>query len=129
MSANERQVGGEHYRSEYQHWDFAADAELGYFEGQISKYAMRHRFKNGLQDLEKSIHFTDKLVELVITVGYPPMRRTLRPGLVEHFGRCNKLTDSEVMLLRMLLRWRSVDDLGALRKDLTFMCRQYDPAL
>jgi len=61
-SANDRQVGGKHYASAYQHWDFVLDAKLGYFEGQITKYLSRHRKKNGLQDAEKALHFAEKLL-------------------------------------------------------------------
>lgn len=43
MSANEVQVGGTHYRSAYQHWDFVIDADLNYFTGQITKYISRWR--------------------------------------------------------------------------------------
>jgi len=65
MQANEMQVGGQHYQSEYQHWDFVQDALMGlYLEGQITKYISRWRKKNGIQDLEKALHFTRKLYEI-----------------------------------------------------------------
>jgi hypothetical protein len=38
--------------------------ELNYFEGQITKYVLRHRFKNGLQDLQKAAHFLEKYKEV-----------------------------------------------------------------
>ena len=63
--ANKRQVGGSHYASAYQHWDFAAELfGPGYFKGQATKYVMRARKKNGIQDLEKALHFLDKLAEV-----------------------------------------------------------------
>lgn len=65
MNANTMQVGGTHYVGKYQHWDFAADLRLGYFEGQITKYVSRWRKKNGVQDVEKAMHFLTKLIELV----------------------------------------------------------------
>lgn len=65
MNANHNQVGGEHYKSEYQHWDFVADVGMNYFEGQITKYVYRWRKKNGLQDLEKARHFAQKYRELI----------------------------------------------------------------
>ena len=64
-SANTRQVGGKHYNSQYQHWDFAHEAfGDGYFQGQITKYVFRWRKKNGLEDLNKAAHFLQKLIEL-----------------------------------------------------------------
>lgn len=68
MTANLRQVGGEHYRSEYQHWDWARDIGLNPMQYQVSKYVSRSRKKNGLQDLEKALHFAEKELEnMVVT--------------------------------------------------------------
>ena len=64
MTANEKQVGGEHYKSAIQHWDYAASHEFDYFQGQITKYVTRWKKKNGLQDLEKALHFLEKYIEL-----------------------------------------------------------------
>ena len=64
--ANKRQVGGIHYRGgEYQHWDWVADNfGRGYFQGQITRYVSRWRLKNGKEDLQKALHYLDKLEEL-----------------------------------------------------------------
>jgi len=70
MLANERQVGGNHYRqlasaSGEQHWDRQWRLHgRGYFIGQITRYAERYHLKNGLEDLDKIIHYTEKLKEL-----------------------------------------------------------------
>lgn len=67
MSANDEQVGGDHYKIETgeQHWDrqfrlFGA----GYFVGSITKYVERYNSKNGIEDLKKAKHFIEKLIEL-----------------------------------------------------------------
>jgi len=66
MKANDTQVGGLHYRTGYQHWDFVIEhLENRYLEGQITKYVTRWRRKNGLQDLMKASHFLVKLIEAV----------------------------------------------------------------
>lgn len=63
--ANERQVGGDHYKTEgLQHWDIVHMFGLDYFQGQITKYLFRWRKKNGLEDLEKARHYLDKYIEL-----------------------------------------------------------------
>lgn len=62
--ANDRQVGGEHYRSPIQHWDYVLANDIPYLEAQIIKYITRHKKKNGLQDLAKAHHFLDKLIEV-----------------------------------------------------------------
>lgn len=61
--ANSRQVGGGHYAAPIQHWDFAASQGFDYFQGQITKYVTRWRKKNGIQDLEKALHFLQKYIE------------------------------------------------------------------
>lgn len=66
-SANDRQVGGDHYKTDGlrpQHWDLVDLYEWDYFQGQITKYLMRWRKKNGIEDLEKARHYLDKYIEL-----------------------------------------------------------------
>ncbi len=64
MSANERQVGGDHYQKQkIQHWDFVLSNNIPYMEAQIIKYVSRWRDKNGFEDLEKAKHFLEKLIE------------------------------------------------------------------
>ena len=73
MSANEKQIAGEHYKEaghcphckgELQHWDMVDMFGLDYFQGQITKYVMRWHRKNGVQDLMKAQHFIEKYIEL-----------------------------------------------------------------
>jgi hypothetical protein len=63
-SANLNQVGGRHYKTSIEHWDFVVANDLNYFEGQITKYAARCRKKAGKQDLLKARHFIDKYLEV-----------------------------------------------------------------
>lgn len=63
--ANERQVAGNHYGlTDLQHWDLVDIFNWDYFQGQITKYVMRWKNKNGVQDLEKAAHFLEKYIEL-----------------------------------------------------------------
>lgn len=66
MSANNRQVGGNHYKTGgEEHWDRQWRLYgRGYFIGCITKYVERYHEKNGLQDLQKAQHFLEKLIEL-----------------------------------------------------------------
>ena len=52
MRASDRQVGGNHYEAEVQHWDYAVRSETPNLEYAASKYVARWRNKNGVQDLE-----------------------------------------------------------------------------
>lgn len=67
MSANDKQVAGNHYQQKEgeQHWDRVYRLYgRGYFIGCATKYLERYHLKNGKQDLEKAIHFIEKLIEL-----------------------------------------------------------------
>ena len=67
MSANEIQVGGDHYKVKtIQPWDFIAANNLGFFEGNIVKYVTRWRDKAGVDDLRKAKHYLEKLIELEV---------------------------------------------------------------
>lgn len=81
MAANDRQVGGSHYKKsggKPQHWDWAAD--MPYLEGRCTAYIERHSRKNGLADIEKAFHFLQKIaevrygVEVQVTMGPTPPR-------------------------------------------------------
>ena len=60
---SDTQVGGTHYLSSIQAWDYILANDLGYLEGNIIKYVTRHKKKNGVQDLEKALHYLQKLIE------------------------------------------------------------------
>lgn len=64
MKANDRQVGGEHYKSSIQHWDYVIANDLDYFQAQITKYVTRWKKKDGIEALEKARHFLDKYIEV-----------------------------------------------------------------
>jgi len=66
MSANARQVGGDHYKTGgEEHWDRQWRLYgRGYFVGCITKYVERYHEKNGMQDLKKAQHFLEKMIEL-----------------------------------------------------------------
>jgi hypothetical protein len=94
MSANETQVGGDHYKSKaIQPWDYIAGNNIGYLEGSIIKYISRHRDKGGLEDLQKAQHFLAKLIEIeadraIKTTGVSrgELLKEILPGLNELFG-------------------------------------------
>lgn len=65
MSANDKQVGGDHYKGKaVQPWDYIVGNGIGYLEGNVIKYVSRWRDKGGVADLEKARHYLDKLIEL-----------------------------------------------------------------
>ena len=64
QKATEIQVGGSHYnRYAIQPTEFIHKNEIPFIEGNIIKYIIRHRHKNGLEDLKKARHYIDLLIE------------------------------------------------------------------
>lgn len=89
-NANERQVGGKHYKgAEYQHWDYANDLRLPYLVGYATRYVARHRRKNGREDIEKALHTVDKIME--VRVSLIPIAPEVRAAVFWRFVLSNKL--------------------------------------
>lgn len=59
MSALNTQQGGTHYISEYQPIEFINDYNLNFVQGNILKYVVRHKKKNGVEDLKKAMHYCE----------------------------------------------------------------------
>ena len=64
MLANDKQVGGNHYKTTIEPWDAILDWKLGYLDGSAVKYLSRWRKKGGVDDLRKAVHFIEKLIEV-----------------------------------------------------------------
>lgn len=59
------QIGGSHYSSmAIQPAEFIHRNGLGFLEGNIIKYVVRHKSKNGVEDLKKARHYLDMLIDL-----------------------------------------------------------------
>jgi hypothetical protein len=59
------QEGGSHYKDmKIQPIEFIHANSLDFFQGNIVKYAARHKAKNGAQDLRKVIHYAQLALEL-----------------------------------------------------------------
>lgn len=62
--ASDRQEGGNHYKQyKIQPTEFLHVNNVLFIEGNVIKYVLRHRQKNGLQDLLKAKHYIDLLIE------------------------------------------------------------------
>ena len=59
-----KQIGGSHYKKfKIQPSKFVIENKLLYPEGCVIKYIIRHRMKNGKEDLLKAKHFIDMIIE------------------------------------------------------------------
>lgn len=71
QSALDKQVGGGHYKDKgIQPIQYIFANNLGFCEANIVKYASRWKEKNGIQDLEKIIHYTELLIEQARKEGF-----------------------------------------------------------
>ena len=114
---NNKQVGGDHYRSKVQHWDYVELNGLGYLEGCATKYATRNRKKHEdpTQDLEKAVHYAEKAQALHLA-GLKRPRVSGRNAVplritVEEFAEANNLTSNEEQVVRILTFWQDAADL------------------
>lgn len=65
MSALSVQQGGSHYKNYViQPVEFIVKNDINFLEANVIKYVCRHRAKNGLEDLEKAIHYLELAKEL-----------------------------------------------------------------
>lgn len=97
--ANSEQVGGKHYQSTFQHWDWVSLLNLPYLPAQVTKYLTRWKKKNGVQDLKKSLHFLDKFIEVELA------RHESFIVLSNNFLRINNIEVDEKAVINHLIRY------------------------
>ena len=56
----DRQIGGSHYKDfVIQPYEFISKNDLSFFQGNVIKYVCRYLNKNGIEDLNKIIHYCE----------------------------------------------------------------------
>jgi len=130
---NSYQVGGSHYArgGDCQHWDWIERNGMGYLEGCATKYVSRWRFKNGVQDLHKALHYVAKIRDLArprvifllgIPFEVPGSRRSNRSHSYHisaaEFARANSLSRAEYRVCKLLQGWRTIDDLDEAEREI-----------
>lgn len=59
-----RQEGGDHYSKHIiQPYTFITANNLSFFQGNVIKYVVRYKDKNGIEDLKKIIHYCELEIE------------------------------------------------------------------
>lgn len=83
MSANDKQVGGDHYRAmgDFQPWNvlkawLTPEEYRGYQKGVVIAYLAREKAKGGDQDIAKAAHHLSKLVEDLLPAEPAAPRKT-----------------------------------------------------
>jgi hypothetical protein len=130
MSANERQVGGDHYKSKYQHWDWANNVGLAGLAYAASKYICRWRNKNGRQDVEKSLHYVEKMIEAApVLIVYQNVRPLMASWVVtetKHFCDVNNIQGLERAVCFLLASWTSREHLTETKQAIVSLLTQID---
>lgn len=125
--ANTKQIGGNHYRKQkFQHWDFVLATGIGYLEGCATKYLSRWQDKNGLEDLEKPVHYIEKMIESHQKTGYynpaygsPELKNTadhpaIKRRLLEiatEFCAANDILPIDARTIKLVTSWQTLVDL------------------
>jgi len=112
-SANDEQIGGDHYKAAIQHWDFVALNGIEYLAGCATKYITRNRKKyaDPREDLSKARHYVEKMIELAKLGVLKP--RPYKVMTVDLFVQSNKLNKYERFLIWKIVNWHNVENLVA----------------
>ena len=115
---NSIQIGGDHYVSDYQPWDFNEHNGLGGLECSIVKYICRYKVKgSAFGDMAKAIHYIDKLIDLRERVDRIPKGRASLADVAK-FSQIQNLSTKEDTALTFIARWSCMHDLKQCRSAL-----------
>lgn len=139
-SVDKIQHGGTHYKAggPLQHWNMVPANGLGYMEACITKYVTRWRKKGGLEDLKKSLHFLDKLIEQAQAgIACPVQTHTNNTpihgraaqliGLTE-YADANQLNGWETIVCGLVFVWVRSGDVNKLLEARAIVAAQVDKA-
>lgn len=127
MKASERQVGGAHYRIKpggVGHWDYCVEVNVPYLEGCASKYLTRWRDKNGVQDLEKSLHYIERRLEAIHTYKGALRGANKDKKMFIQFIADNNIPDKEAEIIDQVMHWKRPDYLFAAIGAITSLIEQ-----
>lgn len=117
---NEVQVGGDHYKGvDFQPWDWARNVSgtqgLGYYEVSAISYIARFRKKGGIEDLEKVLHYIDKML-YCWRAGEYVNRCTATLLRIRQFNKENECDRFQSEAIHFLVAWREGDELVETKK-------------
>jgi len=103
----QKQIGGNHYQQfPFQPTEFIHKMGLNFCQGNVIKYVCRYKFKNGLQDLEKALHYAEMLQSFYFRgygEGYDYEK--IKNPLVKKFENENSevLNDDQMKIIRRVI--------------------------
>lgn len=115
MDALKGQIGGDHYaKLQYQPIEFIVKNNLPFITGNIVKYIVRYKDKNGAQDIHKIIHYCELAEQLERRKRWKFWRRRRPNGAtlaeLAFFNQMNELTDTQARIIFLAIheKWRVV---------------------
>ena len=113
MSVNQKQIGGTHYKSKYEHWDLVIFCSMNYLEGCSTKYVTRWRRAKGIQDLQKAQHYLEKLIDAheIYDISDNRPRPERAAEEIDKFAKANGLTPDERNFIYQLSTFKDMEDL------------------
>lgn len=109
------QVGGTHYQVKeggLQHWDYCVCTNVPYLEGVASKYLVRWRDKNGVEDLKKAQTYVQKRLAFY-RQGYPERGTRKNSFLFQRFAEDNAIPPRETAIIDLIMHWQIESQLCA----------------
>jgi len=72
----DKQIGGSHYKDFHiQPYEFISKNNLSFFQGNVIKYVCRYLNKNGIEDIEKIIHYCELEKKKLKDMGHDKRKR------------------------------------------------------
>lgn len=109
------QVGGDHYESSYEHWDWATDQQLCYFVAAATKYIVRWRSKDGAKDLKKAYSYMEKYDSLLKLDRNIPSVRKIYETKFDNFIEANSVPGLESLCCRLMVTFTKGAPLGPIK--------------
>lgn len=113
---NDTQVGGDHYKgAKFQPWDWELKGLSGWMQAAV-KYITRFEKKNGLQDLEKAVHYIDKTL-FHFKRGEHTNKCQCAPSDIKRYLDQNKvLREDAQWAIQYCIQWKTEHDLQETKK-------------
>jgi len=72
----DKQIGGSHYKDfPIQPYEFISKNNLSFFQGNVIKYVCRYLNKNGIEDIDKIIHYCELEKKKLKDMGHDKRKR------------------------------------------------------
>ena len=72
----DKQIGGSHYKDFHiQPYEFISKNNLSFFQGNVIKYVCRYLNKNGIEDIDKIIHYCELEKKKLKDMGHDKRKR------------------------------------------------------